>query len=121
MALAGICAAAGVREPGEPVAGAGQCAATGDERAPGGGRGARAHGAADADREPDDFADGGGAGLALAYAVRNGIPRMLANWWLPPAFSARFDWRIFFFAAGISLVTGLIFGLAPAWAATRVR
>jgi predicted permease len=64
---------------------------------------------------------GGAAGLALAYAVRNGIPRLLSNAWLPPAFAARFDWRIFGFAAGISLVTGLIFGLAPAWAATRVE
>ena len=64
---------------------------------------------------------GGGAGLALAYAVRNGIPRLLSNAWLPPAFAARFDWRIFFFAVSISLATGLIFGLAPAWAATRVE
>ena len=64
---------------------------------------------------------GGAAGLALAYAVRNGIPRLLSNAWLPPAFAARFDWRIFFFAVSISLATGLIFGLAPAWAATCVR
>jgi len=63
---------------------------------------------------------GGAAGLALAYAGRNGVPRLLTNAWLPPAFAARFDWRIFGFAAGISLVTGLVFGLAPAWAATRV-
>ena len=63
---------------------------------------------------------GGAAGLALAYAVRNGIPRLLSNAWLPPAFAARFDWRISFFAVSISLATGLIFGLAPAWAATRV-
>jgi predicted permease len=64
---------------------------------------------------------GGAAGLALAYAVRDGIPRLLSNAWLPPAFAARFDWRIFGFAVAISLVTGLVFGLAPAWAATRVE
>jgi predicted permease len=63
---------------------------------------------------------GGAAGLALAYAVRNGIPRLLSNAWTPPAFAARFDWRIFFFAVSISLATGLIFGLAPTWSATRV-
>ena len=63
---------------------------------------------------------GGAAGLALAFAVRNGIPRLLSNAWLPPAFSANFDWRIFGFAVGISVLTGLVFGLAPAWAATRV-
>ena len=64
---------------------------------------------------------GGVAGLLLAYGVRNAIPRMMSNAWEPQAFRARFDWRIFGFAAGISIVTGLIFGLAPAWVATRVQ
>jgi predicted permease len=64
---------------------------------------------------------GGVAGLGLAYGVRNTIPRMVSNAWGPPAFSPRFDWRIFGFAAVISIVTGLIFGLAPAWQATRVQ
>ncbi len=64
---------------------------------------------------------GGAAGLLLAYGVRNAIPRMMSNAWEPQAFRARFDWRIFGFAAGISIVTGLIFGLAPAWEATRVQ
>jgi predicted permease len=64
---------------------------------------------------------GGVTGLLLAYAVRNAIPRMMSSSWAPAAFSARFDWRIFGFAAGISIVTGLIFGLAPAWEATRVQ
>jgi predicted permease len=64
---------------------------------------------------------GGVAGLGLAYGVRNTIPRMMSNAWGPPAFSPRFDWRIFGFAAVISIVTGLIFGLAPAWQATRVQ
>jgi predicted permease len=64
---------------------------------------------------------GGVAGLLLAFAVRNAIPRMLADSWAPPAFSARFSWPIFTFAAIISVVTGLIFGLAPAWQSTRVQ
>src|SRR5580704_12441303 len=64
---------------------------------------------------------GGVAGLVLAYAVRNAIPRMMSNSWEPVGFSARFDWRIFGFAAGVSAATGLIFGLAPAWAALRVQ
>ena len=45
-------------------------------------------------------------GLALAYAVRNAIPRMLANTWEPLAFAARFDWRIFGFALLVSVTTG---------------
>ena len=64
---------------------------------------------------------GGAMGWVLAYAVRNAIPRMMASAWMPPAFSARFDWRIFGFAAGITLLTGLVFGLAPAWESTRVQ
>ena len=64
---------------------------------------------------------GGVAGLLLAWGVRNAIPQLLSQAWNPPAFSARFSWQIFTFAAGISLLTGLIFGLAPAWQATRVQ
>jgi predicted permease len=64
---------------------------------------------------------GGAAGLTLAFGVRNAIPRIMSNAWAPPPFSARFDWRIFSFGAGISILTGLIFGLAPVWEATRVQ
>jgi predicted permease len=64
---------------------------------------------------------GGAAGLLLAWAVRNAIPRLFSDAWNPPAFSARFSWQIFLFAAGISILTGLLFGLAPAWQATRVQ
>ena len=64
---------------------------------------------------------GGVAGLLLAYLVRNGIPRLLSHSWTPLAFAARFSWPIFAFVAAISILTGLIFGLAPAWQATRVH
>ena len=64
---------------------------------------------------------GGAAGLLLAYGVRNIIPRLLADPWGPPAFNATFDWGIFAFTAAVSVVTGIVFGLAPAWQATRVN
>ena len=64
---------------------------------------------------------GGAAGLLLAWAVRNALPRMLANSWAPPAFAAKFSWPIFLFAVAVSITTGFVFGLGPAWHATRVQ
>jgi predicted permease len=64
---------------------------------------------------------GGVAGVLLAWAARNAIPRLLSNAWNPPAFAAGLSWPILAFAAGISILTGLIFGLAPAWQAARVQ
>ena len=64
---------------------------------------------------------GGASGLLLAWLVRNTIPRLLSNAWDPPAFSARLSWPIFAFAAAVSVLTGIIFGLAPAWKSTRVE
>jgi len=64
---------------------------------------------------------GGAMGLLLAWTVRNSIPRLMSVAWAPPAFSARFSWPIFAFAAAISILTGIIFGIAPAWQSTRVQ
>ncbi len=64
---------------------------------------------------------GGAAGLLLAWAVRNVLPRMLADSWAPPAFAAKFSSPIFLFAAAVSIATGFVFGLGPAWQATRVQ
>ncbi len=64
---------------------------------------------------------GGAAGVALAYAVRDAIPHLLSNSWAPPAFAASFDWRILGFSVLISLLTGLLFGLTPAWESARVE
>jgi predicted permease len=62
---------------------------------------------------------GGLAGFALGYLGRNIIPHLLSSSWEPTPLNTRFDLRIFAFAAAISILTGVLFGLAPAWQATR--
>ncbi len=64
---------------------------------------------------------GGGTGLLLAWCARNTIPRLLSATWAPPAFKAQLSWPVLAFSLALSLATGLIFGLAPAWEATRVQ
>ncbi|HEX8812828.1 MAG TPA: ABC transporter permease, partial [Terracidiphilus sp.] len=62
---------------------------------------------------------GGLAGLALGYCGRNAIPRLLSSTWKASTTDISFDWKIFCFAVAISILTGLLFGLAPAWQASR--
>ncbi len=64
---------------------------------------------------------GGIAGLLLGYWGRNAIPHLLSSSWETTTMNSRFDWKIFGFTAAISIVTGLLFGLAPAWQATRTQ
>ena len=63
---------------------------------------------------------GGGAGLILGYLGRNIIPRLTSTPWEEQIVQIRFDWKIFAFTAGISIVTGLVFGFAPALQSTRI-
>src|ERR1700675_4833973 len=57
---------------------------------------------------------GGGAGLLLAiWGVRVLITLGPAD--IPRVETVGVDSRVLLFALGISLLTGLIFGLAPAW------
>ena len=64
---------------------------------------------------------GGGGGLLMGYLGRNVIPNMTENAWERSDFQIQFDWRVFAFAAGITILTGLLFGMAPALAATRAE
>jgi predicted permease len=57
---------------------------------------------------------GGAAGCALAV----GLLRLLSQWHAPLDFPVQFDvtpdWRVFLFASGAALGTGLLFGIGPA-------
>ena len=61
---------------------------------------------------------GGAGGLLLGYLGRNTIPWLVSSGWRS-TFNAPMDWGVFAFAAVVTLMTGMIFGLAPAWLAAR--
>lgn len=62
---------------------------------------------------------GGAAGLFLGYMGRNLIPWLVSQVWDGADLSIQFDWRVFSFTATITLITGVLFGIAPAWRSTR--
>jgi predicted permease len=64
---------------------------------------------------------GGAGGLVMGYLGRNTIPKMTENAWERNDFQIHFDWRVFAFTAGVTIVTGLLFGMAPAMAAARAE
>jgi len=64
---------------------------------------------------------GGAGGLLLGYLGRDAIPALMTNAWDQNNVNVPMDWGVFGFAAGVTLVTGLVFGLAPAWMAARAE
>jgi predicted permease len=64
---------------------------------------------------------GGAGGLFMGYLGRNVIPKMTENAWERNDFQIHFDWRVFAFTAGVTIVTGLLFGMAPALTAARAE
>jgi predicted permease len=64
---------------------------------------------------------GGAGGLAIGYVGRTAITRMTANAWGLEAFPVYFDWPVFAFTAAVTMLTGTLFGLVPAFAANRAE
>jgi predicted permease len=64
---------------------------------------------------------GGAGGLLAGYFGRTTLPKMTENAWERSDFQIHFDWKVFGFTAGITILTGLLFGLAPALAAARAE
>ncbi|MBS1791426.1 MAG: ABC transporter permease [Acidobacteria bacterium] len=61
---------------------------------------------------------GGALGLVFALWIKDGL--LAVSDWGPKALEPRLDWRVLGFTMGLSVLTGIIFGLAPAWRATNV-
>jgi predicted permease len=64
---------------------------------------------------------GGAGGVVLSFLGRNALFWLMTPSWEPLTVDVHFDWGVFAFAAGVTLATGLLFGLAPAWNAARAE
>src|SRR6185437_14025211 len=64
---------------------------------------------------------GGALGLLLAYGGDRLLTLAMARYHLsmPNAKVIEIDWRVLLFSLGITIATGVIFGLAPAWATAK--
>jgi predicted permease len=62
---------------------------------------------------------GGAAGLLVGYWGRNLIPSLFDESWHPSGIDPQMNWLVFAFAFVITMITGLLFGVAPAWRSTR--
>jgi putative ABC transport system permease protein len=64
---------------------------------------------------------GGIAGIAVAWAASRALVLLLAGRRQSLMLSPGIDWRVLVFTAGVTFLTGLIFGLVPALRGTRVN
>jgi predicted permease len=64
---------------------------------------------------------GGALGLLLGYSGRTLLPNLVASSWEDVEMNIPFHWKVFAFTAGITIGTGILFGIFPAWAATRAE
>ena len=61
---------------------------------------------------------GGALGVLFALWIKDGL--LAVSDWGPKSLEPRLDWRVLGFTMALSLLTGIVFGLAPAWKATKV-
>lgn len=61
---------------------------------------------------------GGALGLIFALWIKDGL--LVVGEWGPNTLEPKLDLRVLMFTMALSLLTGIVFGLAPAWRATKV-
>ncbi len=61
---------------------------------------------------------GGALGILIALWIKDGL--LAVSDWGPRALEPRLDWRVLGITLALSLLTGIIFGIVPAWRATKV-
>ena len=64
---------------------------------------------------------GGVGGLVFGYFGSSLIPKLTENAWERSEFHIHFDWMVFSFTATVTILTGVLFGLVPAIAASRAK
>ena len=62
---------------------------------------------------------GGLAGVLVGFWLRDAIPHLLSTSWNPSPVRADFSGRVMLLSAGVTLLTGVLFSLAPMWHAAR--
>jgi predicted permease len=63
---------------------------------------------------------GGLAGLVVAWALLRAAPSFIPPQTIPSSIVLMLDWRLALFAVAATVITALLFGLAPAWHAARI-
>ena len=59
------------------------------------------------------------AGVALGYGLMRAMKFAMPPFMLPSEANVEMDWRVLLFTAAVAVVTGILFGIAPALQATR--